>query len=140
MEIALPGLKNEFDLPAHRVHFGDRCRRPYRGRDVGNKEIPCHQGEMGLGRGVAFFLGVLVGDSAAGIDDRLGHPDGNETRGDTGCRADKDRFFEEQAVGRNGQEVCLQRHRVHTARNRCINVGLMIEATAKIRASCRKTG
>jgi len=140
MEIALPGLENEFDLPANRIHFWDRCRRPYRGRDIGNKEVSCQKCQMGLGRCVAFFLRVLPGDSAAGIDDRLGHRHGNETRGDPLCGPDKDRLLEEQEVGRNGQEDRLQLHRVHTARNRFINGGLMIEATAKIRPSRRKAG
>ncbi len=93
MEIALPGLKNQFYLPSYWIHFRDRCRGPYGGRDIGNKEVPGQQAEMGLGRCVAFFLCVLPGDSPAGIDDRLGHTHGNETRGDLLCRPDEDRFL-----------------------------------------------
>lgn len=140
MERALPGLQNAFDWPANRLHFWDRCRRPYRGMDIGNKEVPSQECQRGLGRCVAFFLRVLPGGSAACIDARLGHPHGNATRGDTRCGPDEDRLLEEEEVGRNGQEECLQFHRVHTARNRFIKVGLMIEATAKIRASRHKAG
>src|SRR6266849_4407819 len=138
MEIALPGLKNQFYLPAYWIDFWDRCRGPYRSRDIGNKEVPGQQAEMGLGRCVAFFPGVLPGASPAGIDDRLGHTHGNETRGDLRFLPNEDGFLKEQAVRRDGPEERRQRHRLHPARHRFIHVGLMIEAAAKIRASRRK--
>ena len=76
---------------------------PYRGRHIGNKEIPGQQRQVGLGRRIAFFLRVLPGDSPACIDDRLGHTHGNETRGDALCCPDEDGFLEEQDVGLDGR-------------------------------------
>ena len=139
-ERALPGLKNAFDVPAHRVHGGDRYPRPYRGRDVGHQEVPGPQGAMSWGGGGAFVLRVLAGHAAAGMDACRGPPYGPETRGDTCCRAEEERCFEAEAVRRHGPEGCLQRHRGPMARNRVIKGGLMMEATAKSRASWRKAG
>ena len=79
MEIAFPGLKNQFYLPANRIDLQHGCCLPYRGRDIGNKEIPGQQGEMGLRRRVAFFLRVLPGYPSAFIDDRLGDTRRNQT-------------------------------------------------------------
>ena len=140
MEIALPGLKNQFDLPAQRVHFYDGFRLPYAGRDIGNNEVPGHQRQVGLRRRVAFLLRVLPGDYSACIDDRLGHTHGNETRGDALCGPDEESFLEEQDVALDSREALRQLHRAHTTSNRFIHVGLMIEATAKIRTSRRHAG
>ena len=55
MEIALPGLKNEFDLPAKRINFQHGGRLPYCGRHIGDKEVPGQEGQGGLRRRVTFF-------------------------------------------------------------------------------------
>ena len=140
MEVALPGLKNAFDLPAKRVHLEDRCRLPDRRWHIRNKEVPGHQGQMGLRRGGAFFLGVFPGDPSSCSDDRLGHTHGNEPCGDVRCGSDGDGFLEAEERRRNRQEELRQLHRAHSASNRFIHVGLMMEATAKIRARRRKAG
>jgi hypothetical protein len=140
MERALPGLKNQFDLPAQRGHFSDGCRLPYGGRSIGNKEVPGHHCQVGLRRRVAFFLRIFPGDSSACIDDRLGHTHGNETRGDARYGPDGDGFLEAQEIALNCREELRQLHRAQTTSNRFINVGLMVEAPAKIRASRRHAG
>src|ERR671914_2708331 len=114
MEIALPGLKNEFYLPTKRVHMHDGRRRPYGGRHVGNKEVPGHQRQVGLRRGVALFLRVLLGHSSAFIDNRLGHTHGNETSRDTLCGPNEERGLEERDIVCDGREQLRQLYRTQT--------------------------
>ena len=79
MEITLPGLKNEFYLPPNRIDLADSGRCPDAGWDIGNKEVPCQQRQMGFGRGIAFFLRLLPGVSPAYIHDRFWDARRNET-------------------------------------------------------------
>src|ERR1700675_102963 len=95
MEITLPGLKNELYLPAQRIHLQDGFRLPYRGRDVRNKEAPCQERQVGLGRRVAFFLRVLPGFSPAFVDDRLGDTRHNQPSRHTLLFPQENRAFQE---------------------------------------------
>ena len=67
------------------------------------------------GKGGRLGRGVLGGEAAAGLDARLGQPDGQETRGAPGGRADAARLGEAPVGGRPGPEVCRPRPRGHTA-------------------------
>lgn len=71
MEITRPGLTNQLDLPAHRVHVDDCISLPDRVRPMGHQEVPGHERQMGLRRGLACFLRRLLGFSPAFIDDRF---------------------------------------------------------------------
>ena len=137
---ALPGRKKACDLPAKRVPLEDRCRLPERRWHMRHKEVPGHQGQRGWRRGVAFVLGVFPGDPSSCMDDRLGHTHGNAPCGDVRCGADGAGFLEAEARRRNRQEERRQLHRAHSASHRFIHGGLMIEATAKIRARRRQAG
>ena len=140
MERALPGLQNEFYVPAQRVHVHDGRRRPYGGRYVGNKEGPGHQRQVGLRRCVALFLGVLPRHSSAFIDNCLGHTHGNETRSDTLCGPKGDRGLEAGDIGLDCRTPLRQLYRTQTTGRRFRDVGRMIEATEKIRANSRNAG
>ena len=118
----------------------DGRRRPYGGRHIGNKEVPGHQRQVSLRRCVALFLRVLLRHSAAFIDNRLGHTHGNEPRGDVRCGPEREGFREEQESALHCREALRQLPRAQTTSHRFINVGLMIEATAKIRARRRNAG
>src|SRR5262245_30608302 len=69
--ITLPGRKNQLDLPAARIAFQDSSRLPNCRRDIRNKETPCQQRQMGMGRRIAFCLGVLSGSPSPGMNDFL---------------------------------------------------------------------
>ena len=138
MQITLPGLKNELYLPAQRIHFQNGWRLPYRGRYVRNKEAPCQERQVGLGRRVAFFLRVLPGFSPAFVADRLGDTRHNQPSRHPLLCPQANRALEElpfnrrEPVGQR-QGLPLPAHRGHERR-------LMIEPTSKIGASRRQMG
>jgi hypothetical protein len=140
MEIALPGLKNEFDLPAKRVHLDDCCSIPEGRWHIRDQEIPGHERQVGLRWRVAFFLRGLPGYSSAFIDNHLRYTHGNETRGYVRCGPDIDRCLKERAIVLDGRTERGQLHRAPTTSKCCLEVGLMIEATEKRRAHRRHAG
>ena len=48
MEIALPGFKNQLDLPAERIDLEDGWGLPNRLRHMGDEEIPGQQRQVRL--------------------------------------------------------------------------------------------
>ena len=105
MEITLPGLKNKFSLPPNRIDLTDRVRGPETRGDIGNKEGPGQQRQMSFGRGIAFFLCLLLGVPPASIHDRFWDARRNETRGYTLFFPQENRALQELPLDR-GEPMC----------------------------------
>jgi hypothetical protein len=136
-ESTLPGLQNALYWPAQRVHIDDRFRLPYGVRHVGNTEVPGQPFQVRLGRRIALFLRMFPGSSSTFIDDCLRHTHGRETRGDAFFCPNGDGFLSERDLRLDGGEASCQVHRTPMTGKRFREVGLMLEATDKIRSSRR---
>ena len=133
MEITLPGLKHEFDWPPHRRDLADGVRGPDAGGDIGHKEVPGQPRQMGLGRGIAFLLRLLLSVPPAFIDDRFWDSRRHETRGHTRCFPQEHRALQELPLDRG--EPMRQVNGVPPTGCRGPERRVMIEPTEKIGAS-----
>jgi len=138
MEIALPGLKNEFDLPAKRINFQHGGRLPYCGRHSGDKEVPGQEGQGGLRRRVTFFSRLLPGFAPAFVHDRLGDTRHNQPSRHTLLFPQDNRALAELLCHR--REPGGERKGLPLPARRGQERRLMIEPTETIGASRRQVG
>lgn len=127
MQRALPGLKEQFYLPTARIHLPSCCRLPYRVWHIGDKEVPSSQYEMRFGRRIAFFLGLLFGETPALIDDALWHTRRHETTGHPLLSSEDNSV--RRTIARYGGEPRGQGQRLHLPRLHVQECRLMMEAT-----------
>jgi hypothetical protein len=86
----------DLPLPPQGIHLEDGVRCPDGTRHISDKEVPGQQGQVGVGRRVAFFPGILSGLPTAFIDHRLWDPGGDEPRRYPFLRSKEDRFLQER--------------------------------------------
>jgi hypothetical protein len=127
MQRALPRLKDKFPLPADRIHLSYCWSLPYRVWHIGAKEVPGYQGERRFGWSIAFFLGLLFGETPALIDDALGHTIRHETTGHPLFGSEENSVL--RPIARYGCEPRGQGQRLHMPSIRVQECRLMIEAT-----------
>ncbi len=128
----------DLDRPPDGIDLEDGFGHPHRARDIGDKEVPGQQCQMGLRRSIAFFLRVFPGSSPAVIDDRLWPTRGHQTRGHPLGGPEEARFLNEMTLG--GLEDPEQINRGQRADTRLKEARLVSAAAEKIGLGSRNTG
>jgi hypothetical protein len=93
---------------------------------------------VGVGRRVAFFLGILSGSPSAFIDHRFWHPGGDEPRRYPFPRSKEDSFLQERP--RLGLQDLRQLQRAQVTSHRLTEGHLMIEPAEEISVGGRNAG
>ena len=116
MQSALPGLKNQFSWPADRRALEDGGGLPKGRGHMGEQELPGQQRPRRLGRGIAFFLGVLPRGTSPGRDDLRWDGRGTQTRCPLRFGADPAGVLQERARDRGKAPRPLHRGHAGGAR------------------------